>query len=282
MNNLHKKIDSYLLALLLELFLLVTLSISTLRSDSSILNFVMLCVTFFALIITYVGGMVVGLIVCSVSIFTYASYIFYMNLIKGTDIQTISYIWMIFIPLLSFTMGKFSDGISELQKSNIKLLENQQNLVTIDQETCLKNIRLFYSNLDKEISKAKRHHTPCTLMLIKLPYYKDIKNIIGQNETNKLMRYVGDIILQSIRNEDDIYVIEHDTLAVIMPVTNLQGASIVKNRIKQRITDFNLDLRSEKKQISVDTKISVVEYKKQIKNSMEFKLLAEEELQYDV
>lgn len=282
MNNLHKKIDSYLLVLLLELFLLVTLSVFTLRSDSSILNFIMLCATFFTLIITYIGGMVVGLIVCSITIFIYASYIFYMNLIKGNDIQYMSYIWMVFIPLLSFTIGKFSDYISQLQKSNIKLLENQQNLVTIDQETGLKNIRLFYANLDKEMSKAKRHNTPCTLMIIKLPYYKDIKNIIGQNETNKLMRHVGDIILQSIRNEDDIYMLEHDTLAVIMPVTNLQGASIVKNRIKQRITDFNLDLRSEKKQISVDTKISVVEYKKQIKNSMEFKLLAEEELQYDV
>ena len=282
MNNLHKKIDSYLLVLLLELFLLVTLSVFTLKSDSSILNFIMLCATFFTLIITYIGGMVVGLIVCSITIFIYASYIFYMNLIKGNDIQYMSYIWMVFIPLLSFTIGKFSDYISQLQKSNIKLLENQQNLVTIDQETGLKNIRLFYANLDKEMSKAKRHNTPCTLMIIKLPYYKDIKNIIGQNETNKLMRHVGDIILQSIRNEDDIYVVEHDTLAVIMPVTNLQGASIVKNRIKQRITDFNLDLRSYKKQISVDTKISVVEYKKQIKNSMEFKLLAEEELQYDV
>ena len=58
--------------------------------------------------------------------------------------------------------------------------------------------------------------------------------------------------------------------------------TIVKNRIKERITELNLDLRSEKEYVNVDVKISMVEYRDEIRNSMEFKLLAEEELQYDV
>lgn len=282
MNNLLKKIDSYLLVLLLELFLVVTLSTFIPNSNLSILDFIMLCATFFTVMITYIGGLVVGLILCSTIIFTYASYIFYMNLVKGSEIQYISYLWMVSIPLLSFTIGRLGNYISQLQKLNIKLIQNQQNLIAIDQDTGLGNIKLFYMNLDKEISKAKRHNSPCTLMMIKLPYYKEIKNIIGENKTEKLMRDVSDIILNSTRNEDDSYTLENDTLAIIMPVTDLQGASIVKNRIKDRITELNLDLRSKKDYVNVDVKISIVEYKSEIKSSMEFKLLAEEELQYDV
>lgn len=282
MNNLLRKIDSYLLILLLELFLVVTLSTFISNSNLSILDFIMLCATFFMVMITYIGGAVVGLILCSIIIFIYASYIFYMNLVKGSEIQYISYLWMLSIPLLSFTIGRLGNYISQLQKLNIKLIQNQQNLIAIDQDTGLGNIKLFYMNLDKEISKAKRHNSPCTLMMIKLPYYKEIKNIIGENKTEKLMRDVSDIILNSTRNEDDSYTLENDTLAIIMPVTDLQGASIVKNRIKDRITKLNLDLRSKKDYVNVDVKISIVEYKNEIKSSMEFKLLAEEELQYDV
>lgn len=282
MNNLLKKIDSYLLILLLEIFIVVTLSTFIQNSDLAILDFIMLCVTFFTVMITYIGGLVIGLILCSIIIFIYASYIFYMNLIKGVEIQYISYIWMISIPLLSFTIGKLGHNISQLQKSNMKLIENHKSLVTIDKDTGLGNIKLFYMNLDKEISKAKRHNAPCTLMLIKLPYYKEIKKIIGENKTSKLMKEISDIILSSTRNEDDSYTLENDTLAIVMPVTDFQGALIVKNRIKERIVELNLDLKSEKNYVNVDVKIAIVEYRDEIKNSMEFKLLAEEELQYDV
>lgn len=282
MNNLLKKIDSYLLVLLLELFLVVILSKFIPNSNLSILDFIMICLIFFTVMITYIGGMVVGLILCSIIIFIYASYIFYMNLVKGFEIQYVSYLWMISIPLLSFTMGKLSSHISQLQKLNLKLIETQRNLITIDQETGLGNIKLFYMNLEKEISKAKRHNTPCTLMMIKLPYYKEIRNIIGKNKSDKLIKDISDIIISSTRNEDDRYTLENDTLAIIMPVTDVQGASIVKNRIKDRITELNLDLRSQKEYVNVDVKISIVEYRDDIKSSMEFKLLAEEELQYDV
>lgn len=282
MNNLLKKIDSYLLILLLQIFIVVTLLIFIQNSTLAILDFIMLCVTFFTVMITYIGGLVIGLILCSIIIFIYASYIFYMNLIKGVEIQYISYIWMISIPLLSFTIGKLGNYISKLQKLNMKLIENHRSLVTIDKDTGLGNIKLFYMNLDKEISKAKRHNTPCTLMMIKLPYYKEIKKIIGENKTSKLMREISDIILTSTRNEDDSYTLENDTLAIIMPVTDFQGALIVKNRIKERIVELNLDLKSEKNYVNVDVKISIVEYRDEIKNSMEFKFIAEEELQYDV
>ncbi len=144
MNNLLKKIDSYLLILLIELFLVVTLSIFTSNSNLSILDFIMLCATFFMVMITYIGGIVVGLILCSIIIFIYASYIFYMNLVKGSEIQYMSYIWMISMPLLSFTIGRLSNYISQLQKLNLKLIQNHKNLVTIDVFTSYASISLFW------------------------------------------------------------------------------------------------------------------------------------------
>lgn len=282
MEKLLRKIDSYFLCILLEIFLIITLFIFNDGASSEILNFAMFCITFFTGIITYLGGMIVGLITSSIVIFVYDSYIFYINLIKGIEIQTISYLWMISIPVFSFTIGRFGNCISTLQQSNLTLRNNYKNLVTIDKETGLGNIKLFYMNLEKEMSKTRRHKAPLTLMLIKVSYYKEIKRILGELKTNKLLKDITEAIISSTRSEDERYTIEGDTLAIIMPNTNSYGAAIVKNRIKDGIRDLNLKLNEDKDYVNIDVKIAFVEYRDDIKTSLEFKILAQEELQYDV
>lgn len=282
MRGILRKIDSYLIGLFLEVFTIIALLMFNKEDNIQILNFVMLCITFFTVMITYTGGIVVGLILTSITIFLYVSYIFYINLVMNVEISYIFYVWMISIPIIAFTSGKLSSNILFLQETNKKLRQEYENLVTIDKQTGLGNRRLLYMNLDREMSKSKRHKNPCTLMLIKLPYYKEIKKIIGENKTNKLIKDIRDVIISSTRNEDERYTIENDTLAIIMPNTDINGASIVKNRIKDGIDDLNLKLKQEKKYVNIDTKIAILEYKKEIKTAMEFKVLAQEELQYDV
>ncbi|SCJ40012.1 response regulator PleD [uncultured Clostridium sp.] len=282
MNRLSIKIDSYFLCLILELFIVFSFFVPYRNEDNGILDFVMLCITFFSVMITYAGGIVVGLISGSVTIFIYASYIFYMNLVKGVSIDIISYVWMISISIVILTTGKLQGNINIIQDKNRKLKDDYENLVTIDETTGLGNIKLFYRSLEKEISKSLRHKSKCTLMLIKVPYYKEVIKIIGGDGTNALKRAVGDVITSSVRNEDEIYTIENDTLAVIMPNTDIEGAKIVKNRIKDKILDLNLKIKEKKDEISVDTKIAILEHTDDIKDAVEFKVRAEEELQYDV
>jgi len=282
MSAILRKIDSYLIGLFLEVFVVIAILMFNKEGNMEILNFIMLCITFFTVMITYTSGIVVGLILTSVIIFLYTSYIFYINLVMNIDISYISYVWMVSIPIIAFTSGKLSSNIFLLQETNKKLSQEYENLVTIDKQTGLGNRRLFYMNLDREMSKCKRHKNTCTLMLIKLPYYKEIKKIIGENKTNKLIKDIRDVIISSTRNEDERYTVENDTLAIIMPNTDINGADIVKSRIKDSINDLNLKLKQEKKYVNIDTKVAIVEYKEDIKTAIEFKVLVQEELQYDV
>lgn len=282
MNKLSIRIDSYFLSLILELFIIFSFFIPYRNENNGVLDFVMLCITFFSVMITYAGGIVIGLISTSVTVFIYASYIFYMNLVKGVSIDIISYLWIISIPIVTLTTGKLQSSINIIQEKNRKLKDDYENLVTIDEATGLGNVKLFYKALEKEISKSLRHKSKCTLMLIKLPYYKEIKDIIGVEGTNVLKRSVRDVIISSVRNEDEIYTIGHDTLAIIMPSTEVEGAKIVKNRIKDKITDINLKIKEKKDGVSIDTKIAILEHDDSIKDAVDFKIRAEEELQYDV
>lgn len=282
MNKISRRIDSYFIGLFLELFVVITLFMTQRESNIETLNFIMLCITFFTIIMTYSGGIVIGLILSSVVIFLYASYIFYINLVLGVEISYISYIWMISIPMITFTTGKLSNSILSLQEKNKRLQNKYKNLVTIDEHTGLGNEKIFYRDLDREISKSKRHKMPCTLMLIRLPYHKEIQKIIGEDKTNKLIQKISDISIASTRNEDERYVIENNVIAIIMPNTNKDGANIVKNRIKDQINNINLKLREKKEYVDIDTKVALLEYNDGIKTAIEFKALVEEELQYDV
>lgn len=282
MNRISKKIDGYFLGLILELFIITMLFIFNSKFQIQSISFVMFCITFFDIMITYTGGIIVGLIATSIAIFIYAAYIFYISLNNGVEITYISYLWMIFMPIVSYTTGKFTNNINNLQKLNVKLEREYENLVTIHEDTGLLNVKAFYMNLEREISKAKRHKTELTLMLVKLPYYKETKKILGESKTNKLMKDISDVITKSTRIEDERYTIENDTIAIIMPNTGEDGANIVKERIKIGISDISLSLKNNKNYISIDTKIAAVEYKKDIQSPIEYKTYVQEELQYDV
>lgn len=282
MNRISKKIDGYFLGLILELFIITMLFVFDIKFQTQNLSFIMFCITFFTIIMTYTGGIIIGLIATSVSIFIYTAYIFYINLTKNVEITYMSYIWMIFMPIISYTTGKFTNSINNLQQSNLKLENEYKNLVTIHEDTGLFNIKAFYMNLEREMSKAKRHETQLSLMLINLPYYKEIKNILGEVKTNKLMKDISNIVVKSTRIEDERYTIENDTIAIIMPNTDEFGANIVKERIKTGIDELSLSLKNNKNYINIDTKIAAVEYKKNIKSPIEYKTYVQEELQYDV
>lgn len=282
MNSISKKIDSYMLALILEIFIIVSIMLIPQNADNSTLNFLMLGITFLISITSYIGGLVIGLIVTSITIFLYASYIFYNNTILNMHITYISYLWMISMPIICLTSGKLSSNIVLLQENNKDLQEKYKHLVTVDETTGLGNVRHFYNTLDKEMKKSRRHKNKLTLMMIKLPYYKDIKKIIGDSKTETLMKNISDIIIGCTRGEDERYYIDEDMLGIIMPHTDLPGANVVKERIKSKIEELNLEINQGKYYVDIDTKVANLEMKDNIKDAIEFKTLCEEELQYDV
>ncbi|MGL5756466.1 MAG: GGDEF domain-containing protein [Paraclostridium sp.] len=282
MNSVSKKIDSYIIALLMEILIIVFILFISKTDEYIFMDFLMLGITFLIAITTYTGGMVVGLIITSITVFLYASLVFYNNTFFNMHINYISYVWMVSIPIICMTSGKLSSNILKLQKINEDLETKYKHLVMVDETTGLGNIKHFYKTLEKEMGKSRRHKNNLTLMMIKLPYYKEIKRIIGEEKTNKLIKSISDIIIEATRGEDERYYIDKDMLAIVMPHTPIDGAKIVKERIKSKINELNLEVNQGKYYVDIDTKIAVIEYKDSIKNPIEFKSLCEEEIQYDV
>ncbi|HGM3507828.1 TPA: diguanylate cyclase [Clostridioides difficile] len=282
MNRINKKIDLLILTLLVFIFLIVGIVILSIRTENKLNVFIMLAIIFFIIMLTYLSNSIVGLITSSIIIFMYTSYILYNNITHNMDVEFISYMWIIAIPISSIIMGNLNKNINELQDTNTKLSKQYKELVTIDSETGLRNLKIFYNDVNMEISKSIRHNTNFSLMIVKLPYYGNLQTIFGENKTNKIVKYISSNIIECTRNEDIIYSLQKDMVGILMPNTSFEGSKIVKDRIKKKIKDLNLDLNNRGKYVNIDVKIAFLEYKDIFGDSINFKNVVEEELQYDV
>ncbi|KPI55934.1 diguanylate cyclase [Clostridioides difficile] len=282
MNRINKKIDLLILTLLVFIFLIVGIVILSIRTENKLNVFIMLAIIFFIIMLTYLSNSIVGLITSSIIIFMYTSYILYNNITHNMDVEFISYMWIVAIPISSIIMGNLNKNINELQDTNTKLSKQYKELVTIDSETGLRNLKIFYNDVNMEISKSIRHNTNFSLMIVKLPYYGNLQTIFGENKTNKIVKYISSNIIECTRNEDIIYSLQKDMIGILMPNTSFEGSKVVKDRIKKRIKDLNLDLNNRGKYVNIDVKIAFLEYKDIFGDSINFKNVVEEELQYDV
>ncbi|NFJ06492.1 diguanylate cyclase [Clostridium botulinum] len=281
MDRFSKNIDIYVILLLLNFFCICSFIYFNLGKNI-MLNFIMLGSLFMVTIVAYFRGIVEGFLFSAIIIFFYVTFIIYNNTIHRNPVELITYIWMVDIPLSAFISGKLSENINLIQSINTRLQKEYRDLITIDKTTGLSNLKGFYIDLDREMSKAKRHKLNLSLMIVKIQYYDELNAILGEKKMEEILKIISNVITLAIRGEDISYKLNKDTLAILMPSTNLQGAEVVKNRIKESISEENLKIKQEDKNVNIDIEVGIVEYKNTIKEAFEFKELAEKELEYDV
>ncbi|MGH4120143.1 GGDEF domain-containing protein [Clostridium sp.] len=281
MNRFLEKTNIYFILLFLDLFCVMNF-LGFNFPNNNLENSIIIGILFTVIIISYFLGPIVGLLSSTVIIFFYGTFKLYVNLSFNSPVALNTYVWMLFIPLSSFITGMLSDNIHKLQDDNEKLSRDYKNLVTIDSETGLNNIKGFYMNLNKQLSFSRRHKTPLTLMIVKLHYFDDLKAILGNTKLTEILLDISSCINDATRNEDERYKLNEDVFAILMSNTDFKGSEIVKLRIKENLTNLTFKANEKGKNVNLETKIGALELNDNISDSFEFKELAEKELEYDV
>lgn len=281
MNRVLEKTNMYFILLFLDLFCIMNFLCLNLKGNN-LENSIILGILFTVIIISYFLGTIAGLLSSTIIIFFYGSFKLYETLVLNAPVTLNTYIWMVFIPLSAFIVGALSQNLHKLQADNEKLVSDYKSLVTIDSETGLNNIKGFYMSLEKQLSFSRRHKNHLTLMIVKLHYFDDLKAILGDTKLTESLLDISNCINSATRIEDERYKLSENTFAILMPNTDAKGSEIVKFRIKENIVNLNLQANEKGKNVNLDIKIGVLELNDNIKDSFEFKELAEKELEYDV
>jgi len=151
-----------------------------------------------------------------------------------------------------------------------------ERLAFLDALTGAHNHRYLDMALRAELKRAKRYAHSLCLAYIDLDSFKPVNDDFGHEIGNHVLADIGRILLVTVRESDTLGRVGGDEFIIILPETDLSGAHIFSERLRERIEGYCLDITEEARVDYVRCSIGVVAYTGGEQTVEELKRLADE------
>lgn len=111
-------------------------------------------------------------------------------------------------------------------------LARESELARTDDLTGVANRRLFFELAEMEIRRAGRYGHPFSVAYIDLDKFKEVNDVRGHHEGDRLLRDVGRSIQASIRATDLLARMGGDEFAILMPEAGPEAAVKVYEKVR--------------------------------------------------
>ncbi len=108
-----------------------------------------------------------------------------------------------------------------------------RHLSITDSLTGLYNQRYFHVSLAKELERAKRYARPLSLICFDLDRFKQCNDILGHLEGDNILRLVGKLLAQNIRQADMAFRYGGDEFFILLPETGIDSAARIGEKIRR-------------------------------------------------
>ena len=140
---------------------------------------------------------------------------------------------------------------------NVGLHETVARESVTDELTGLFNRRRFDEVLDTEVERAKRFGQSMALVLLDIDDFKQVNDTYGHQQGDVVLREVGRVLRESCREIDEPARYGGEELAVVLPGTDLQGAYLLAERVRQGVEALRLPLMVAEGEIQVTASLGV-------------------------
>jgi diguanylate cyclase (GGDEF)-like protein len=113
----------------------------------------------------------------------------------------------------------------------------QALLARVDATTGIPNRRAFLEISERECRKTHRNRRPVTIAYIDLDNFKSVNDDLGHAEGDSVLRTVGRVIQENIRQTDVIARLGGDEFALMLPETGLAGAKVLLVKLQSRLAN---------------------------------------------
>jgi diguanylate cyclase len=136
----------------------------------------------------------------------------------------------------------------ELARSRAQVEEMKRELrrlrdsAYLDHLTQIANRRHMDEVLAREITEARRHHSPLCFALGDLDHFKRLNDTYGHQVGDALLKHFAALLRNNIKGQDTAARFGGEEFAIIFPRTALYGASHITDRIREMLheTEFVL------------------------------------------
>jgi diguanylate cyclase (GGDEF)-like protein len=126
-------------------------------------------------------------------------------------------------------------GIAVLGRRLVASHEALWELARRDELTGVGNYRSLQERLAAEIARHRRHSREFALVLLDLDGFKQINELHGHLEGDRLLTEIGRALDDEVRGEDSVFRQGGDEFAVIAPETDAEEAEEVARRLRDRV-----------------------------------------------
>jgi two-component system cell cycle response regulator len=113
--------------------------------------------------------------------------------------------------------------------------EEIYQLTIVDGLTRCFNRRYLMDFVGREISRCRRHTRPLAVLLFDVDRFKTINDGYGHAAGDHVLRTLVEVAREGVRREECLARYGGDEFVVVMPETDLTGASIVAERLRGRV-----------------------------------------------
>lgn len=129
--------------------------------------------------------------------------------------------------------------------------EELARLAHTDPLTGLMNRRHFRLLADQEFSRAMRTHQRLFMMMLDIDHFKRVNDTHGHDVGDQALVAIADVLRNGIRDMDILARWGGEEFLVLLPETNLTGAMLIAERIRQQVSQIKLPKIPEGLTISI-------------------------------
>ncbi len=172
--------------------------------------------------------------------------------IRGLEEGAQDYVLKPFNPLELVARVKAHLRIKLLQDELKQVNEKLETLSNTDPLTELYNRRYFFNILEKEFERTKRYNRALSLLMVDIDFFKTVNDKCGHLTGDKVLTVVARVLKTDLRKIDSCARYGGEEFVILLPETDINGATSVGNRYLTEIREQDLsDICTKIKAITV-------------------------------
>jgi len=156
------------------------------------------------------------------------------------------------------------------------ILAQAHEIANTDVLTFLPNRRKIMVDLQEEVIRSNRYHTPLSISLLDLDHFKNINDTYGHTTGDEVLRSVAARLREQIRHPDTIGRYGGEEFLIVLPSSEITAAGEQAERLCQQVRAMQIDFNKHTFKVTIS--IGVAQYRIGNENWEQFLHRADEAL----
>ena len=141
-------------------------------------------------------------------------------------------------------------------------------MATVDRMSTLYVNHYFKNRMAEEFSRSRRFKKPFSLIMMDIDHFKIVNDTYGHQAGDYVIKQIGRIIQESIRQMDIPSRYGGEEFAIILPETGVSSTKMIAERLRHTIETFDFKFKNKSIKITSSFGISLLEKNFKTKEEM--------------